>query len=294
MKESAICKNCGNILSSSNFEICDDCKKNHIFSKFLKNLIDFLGEAVFFEDNDLEKIGIDELDVNEYIWELFKLKLITLHNGKYFIKKNLTYEFIEKHYIDDCEDSNAYDPLKVKIADNPNYRKDILNLIENIEFINESDNVPFPQADDLNRLIFIGQQLLKKDLTKDEVKGINKVHNRIVDMYTRAGFYFEIFEEYNSQNNVYYKLSIKGKSIFELDEYNRNMGICHCILEHEIFYRIFNICLENEEIKLDSIIKIMNQYDLKLNSEVTLRRRAGCVSSWMHWIFKLMYPHKKF
>lgn len=32
----------------------------------------------------------------------------------------------------------------------------------------------------------------------------------------------------------------------------------------------------------------MLQYDLNLNSMVTIERRAGCISSWMHWIFNLM------
>ncbi len=34
MKDSSNCKNCGNVLSSDNFEICDECMKNHNFSKF--------------------------------------------------------------------------------------------------------------------------------------------------------------------------------------------------------------------------------------------------------------------
>ena len=306
MKKITTCKNCGkNILS--NVEICDDCKKNHNISKFLKKLIDFLGEDLSFDDTDFEKIGVEEHIAYEYIWELSKLNMISLHQSNYILNNDSVDEFIKHYYLGQNEDSDipsvikidgkdyeVYDPTKVKIANNSNYKKDIQNLVKNIEFIEESSNIPFPQADDLNRFIFICQHLLEKDLSKDEIKEINQIHNRIVNMYTRTGFYFGIFDEYKNKNNIYYKLTIKGKSIFELDEYNRNIGICHCILEHEIFYRIFNRCLKDKEIKSDSIIRIMNQYDLKLNSEVTLKRRAGCVSSWMHWIFKLMYPDKNF
>ncbi|WP_405316001.1 hypothetical protein [Methanobrevibacter sp.] len=304
MKEDIYCKNCGNALSSTTLEICDNCKKNHDLSVFLKNLIDFLDNKEFFVENDFEEMGIDEFTAYEYIWELSRLNLVNLYDDKYFINLDLINEFVDKHYLSQYDrslikinggDHEVYDPLKVKITNNPDfYRNDIISLVENIEFIEESPNIPFPQADDLNRLIFIGQHLLEKDLSKEEIKEINQVHDRIVNMYTRVGFYFGIFEEYKSKNSIYYKLTIKGKSIFELDEYNRNIGICHCILEHEIFYRIFNTCLEKNEIKSNSIVEIMGMYDLNLNSDVTLKRRAGCVSSWMHWIFKLMYSNKNF
>ena len=196
----------------------------------------------------------------------------------------------------DCSDINkkddgdfeVYDPSKVKIANNPNYRIDIMNLIGNIEFIEESLKIPFPQSDDLNRFIFIGRTLLKKDLSKEEIRLSNQIGNRIVNMYTSTGFYFHVFEKYKNDNKVYYKLSDKGRGIFELDEYQRNLNICKCILEHEILYRIFIDCLSNNSISKNNIVDIMLQYDLNLNSMVTIERRAGCISSWMHWIFNLM------
>lgn len=301
MKESVNCKNCGCILSSTNFEICDDCKKNHNISKFLKNLIDYLGDDVSFDDTDFDKIPIDEHIAYEYIWELSKFNIISLHQSNFFINKDLIDEFIKNHYLSqyddsdefpfiktDDEDYEIYDPLKVKIANNPNYGRDIMNLVENIEFIEESSKIPFPQSDDLNRFIFIGQTLLKKDLSKEDIKKLNHIGNRIVNFYISTGFYFHVIEKYKKDNKVYYKLSDKGRYIFELDEYQRNINICKCILEHEILYRIFMDCLSNNDISKNNIVDIMLQYDLNLNSMVTIKRRAGCISSWMHWIFNLI------
>jgi len=204
-------------------------------------------------------------------------------------------EFIVEDEIDqshiikiDGEDYEVYDPSDVKISNNSNYKRDVMNLIENIEFIEESSNIPFPQSDDLNRFIFIGQTLLKKDLNKEDIKKSNQIGNRIVNMYTSTGFYFHIFEKYKQDNKIYYKLSDKGRYIFELDEYKRNINICKCILEHEILYKIFIDCLSNNSISKDNIVNIMLQYDLNLKSMVTIKRRAQCISSWMHWIFRLM------
>ena len=270
--------------------------KNHNFSKFLKKLIDFLGNEEFFEDNDFERMGIDEFDGVEYIWNLSKLHLITLHDGKYFIKKDLINKFIKKHYIDEKPQKikigedyyPVYDPSKVKITNNSNYRRDILKLLENNIFIEELDNIPFPQSDDLNRFIYIGEILSKTDLNNENMKQLNQIGTRIVHFYISTGFYFHLFEKYKKDNKLYYKLSDKGRYIFELNEYDRNLNICKCILEHEILYKIFMDCFTNNNISKDNIVNIMLQYDLNLNSMVTIKRRAGCISSWMHWIFNLM------
>lgn len=296
MKESTVCKNCGGILPSNNFEICDECRKNHNLSKFLKKLIDFLEGEVSFEDNDFEKMGIDEFDGVEYIWDLSKLNLITLHEGKYFINKELIEEFIKKYHINEKphkikigdEYYDVYDPSKVKIANNPNYKRDVINLVEYIEFIEESSSIPFPQSDDLNRFIFIGKTLMKMDVNKENLKELNQIGSRIVSFYISTGFYFHLFEKYKKDKTIYYKLSDKGRYVFELNEYQRNLNICKCILEHEILYRIFMDCFKNKSISKNNIIDIMLQYDLNLNSMVTINRRAQCISSWMHWIFNLM------
>lgn len=188
----------------------------------------------------------------------------------------------------DGEYYEVYDPLKVKIVYTPNYQIDILDLLDNIEFIEESSNIPFPQSDDLNRFSYIGQILLKTDLNKENLKELNQIGNRIVSFYVSTGFYFHLFEKYKKDNKIYYKLSDKGRHIFELDEYQRNLNICKCILEHEILYKIFKDCLSNKSVSRNNIIDIMLQYDLNLNSMVTIKRRAQCISSWMHWIFNLM------
>lgn len=305
MDNNNCCKNCRNSLSSSIYEFCEDCRKNHNLSVFLKDLLDYLGNDVSFDENDFVRMGIDEFRGYEYLWDLSKLNLVNLYNGKYFIDKKLINDFIEQHFISQYCDSDdeslikigdeyyeVYDSSKVKITSNPNlYKRDILNLVKHVNFIEESPNIPFPQSDDLNRFIFIGQHLLKRDWTKEEIKQLNKIGNRIVNMYTSTGFYFQVFEKYKKDKTIFYKLSNKGKEIFSLDEYDRNLRICSCILEHEIFHRIFLLCFFKKKINKKDIVEIMLQYDLNMDSMVTIKRRAGCVSSWMHWIFRLMGIH---
>ena len=187
------------------------------------------------------------------------------------------------------DDLNVYDPLKFECNIlNRAYEKDILEMVKDISFIEENPKIPFPQSDDLNRFIFIGQCLLENDLSKEDIKQSNLIGNRIVNMYTSTGFYFHVFDKYKKDNKIYYKLSDKGKDIFESNEYDRNLKICKCIFEHEILYKIFMDSLVNENISKTNIVNIMLQYDLNLKSMVTIERRAQCISSWMHWIFRLM------
>ena len=296
MVEYKFCINCGEKILSSDEEIlCKSCSSNHNFSIFLKNFIDSLEGRLFFEDADFIRIGVNEYDINEYIWKLNQLNLIVFNNGKFSIKLDEINKFIDKYYISEFEKDSAepdfefYDKERFVVNNGrKNYKSDVLKIIKEINFIEEDPKIPFPQSDDLNRFIFLGQHLLEKDMSKSEIKQLNQVHERIVNMYTSTGLYFRVFEKYRKNNIIFYKLSDKGKRIFQLDEYNRNLNICRCIFEHEIFHRIFLICFLKNRINKNDIVEIMLQYDLNMDSMVTINRRAGCVSSWMHWIFRLM------
>lgn len=294
------CINCGRkVLSNDEVDLCENCISNHNFSIFLKNFIDSLEDKLFFEDSDFIRIGINESDINEYIWKLNQLNLIVFKNGKFFIKLDEINKFIDEYYIesysDDFEEDfnqsnfEFYDPKTFVInKDKKNYKSDILKIIKDINFIKEDPKIPFPQSDDLNRFIFLGEHLLENDMSKDEIKQLNQVHERIVNMYTSTGLYFRVFEKYRKNNTIFYNLSDKGKWIFQLDEYNRNLNICRCIFEHEVFHRIFLVCFLKKMINKNDIVEIMLQYDLNMDSMVTIKRRASCVSSWMHWVFRLM------
>lgn len=288
------CIKCGTEILDEGSNLCEECRLNHNFSIFLKNLVDSLDGRLFFEDNDFIRIGINEWDINRHIWKLNELNLIIFNEGKFYIKLDEINNFIEKNYVglNDFGSSNlivVYDPKKFILnKEGKNYRSDVLKLVRNVNFIEEDPKIPFPQSDDLNRFIFIGQHLLEKDLSKEDIRYSNQIGNRIVNMYTSTGFYFHLFEKYKKDKQIFYKLSDKGKQIFSLEEYDRNLNICKCILEHEIFHRIFLMCFFKKRINKNDIIRIMLQYDLNMDSMVTIKRRASCVSSWMHWIFRLM------
>ena len=291
MRDYKFCINCGNKILDGEKILCENCSSNHNFSIFLKNLLDSLDGRLFFEDADFIRIGINEWDINEYIWKLNELNLIIFNEGKFYIKLDEINKCIDDNYVDlnDFGKTEVYDPNEFILnGERKNYKTDVLKIVKNIKFIKENPKIPFPQSDDLNRFIFLGCHLLEKDLSKNQIKQLNQVHERIVNMYTSTGLYFQVFEKYRKNNEIFYKLSDKGKFIFELDEYNRNLKICQCILEHEIFYRIFLMCFFKRRINKKDIVEIMLQYDLNMGSMVTINRRASCVSSWMHWIFRLM------
>ena len=84
-------------------------------------------------------------------------------------------------------------------------------MVENIEFIEESSKIPFPQSDDLNRFIFIGRCLLKKDKSKEDIKESNQIGNRIVNFYISTGFYFHLFEKYKKDKTEVKKYNTSRK-----------------------------------------------------------------------------------
>ena len=281
MVDKNYCNICGIEVNSLNKDLCKDCQDKSNLALILKKLLKILDGRIQFNEKDFKEIGIYEWEFNEILLKLLELNLVKVNNQSLSIKNiDLLNKFIDKYRIDsnlDVYNSETF----VLNKNNDSYKQDILNIANNIDFIEEDPS-------NLNRFIFICQHLMEKDLSKKEFKEINQVHDRIVYMYMGMGLYFKIFEKYKSDDQIFVKLNIKGKAIFELDEYYRNIGICHCILEHKIFHEVFMDCFNKQDINIDSIVEIMHNYDLNLNSEVTIRRRAQCVSSWMHWMFKLM------
>lgn len=116
-------------------------------------------------------------------------------------------------------------------------KNEIIKILNEVTFI-EEPKVPFPQADTFTRIICICEHLLNGDMSANEITDLNKFTKRQKDYYTNAGIYLSLIEKYKNGNKVFYKLSDKGKFIFKLDEYYRDLELCKCFFEHTIFHHV--------------------------------------------------------
>ena len=163
-------------------------------------------------------------------------------------------------------------------------KQDIVDILDQVHFV-EEPKVPFPQADTFTRIICICEHLLNGDMSGDEIVELNKFTKRQKDYYANAGIYLSLIEKYKKENKIFYKLSDRGRCIFELDEYKRDLELCRCLFEHTVFHNVFSVYLINEGIDLDEIVEIMHNHALyNINNPQIYRRRGKTVLSWIRWV----------
>lgn len=163
-------------------------------------------------------------------------------------------------------------------------KRDIVDILNNVHFV-EEPKVPFPQADTFTRIICICEHLLMRNMSANDIIELNKFTSRQKDYYTNAAIYLSLIVKYKEGNKVFYKLSNRGKHIFELGEYERDLELCKCLFEHTVFHHVFSVYLVNNEIDLDEIIEIMHDHPLyNINNAQIYRRRGKTVLSWIRWV----------
>ena len=161
---------------------------------------------------------------------------------------------------------------------------DVKQILDSITIVNEPD-LPFPQADSFDELITISEGLFQNIMYKEQIMRIYDLQPRKYNFYIAAGEYLGLFEK--SKNDIF--LSTKGLKIFMKGEKEKNLSLVHLILEHKPFYDVFKMYLENDKIPyVNEIFEILKENKIyNISSDVTLKRRATTVRSWIKWIVNL-------
>ena len=112
------------------------------------------------------------------------------------------------------------------------------------------------------------------------------INPRQYSFYISAGMYLGLI---NNEISKQRSLNQIGLGIFSLDIKERNLAIVKLILQHKPFHDVFRFYLDNERIPTsDEIFEILKGNKIyNVNSDVTLKRRATSVRSWIKWIVNL-------
>lgn len=173
----------------------------------------------------------------------------------------------------------AYKDTKVTIDDNMEVYK-----------------TPFVQADSFERIISLIDCLKEEDMSSDKIADIMQFDIRQSGYYFNAGKYLGIFEKYDgeefdeetSQWNKVRKIRLtkKGLEIAKMNYKPRQLELVKLILKHKIFNELFFETHSTDKLpKKNDIEYLMRKYNVC--DEGQINRRAGSVSSWLKWIFKL-------
>ena len=167
---------------------------------------------------------------------------------------------------------------------------DIQDILSSVSVVKEPE-IPFPQANSMERVINLIELLKEKSLSKSEITSIYSFDERQTNYYADAGRYLGFIEKVRGENNeIVFKLSQKGLSLMRLPYKEKQLEIVSCILSHRVFCDILNLWFRTGEIpNRDSVVRIMKQSNLyNVDSETTYLRRASTVIGWVNWILELI------
>ena len=167
---------------------------------------------------------------------------------------------------------------------------DIQDVFKSIQLVDEPNDIPFPQADDFERVINLCELLNEhQQLTRNEVTDNYAFNVRQTNYYVDAARYLGLVEKNRSDGDVAYRLSSHGLRVLRMPYRQRQLELCKGILQHRVFYLTFQQTQQVGVVPRKQ--QIMENLEISTSdkmSETTLGRRSSTVRGWVEWIFKLI------
>jgi hypothetical protein len=154
----------------------------------------------------------------------------------------------------------------------------------------QEPQVPFPQADNFERVINICELLNEQELNRNNITKQYAFDARQTNYYTDAARYLGLLEKRNVYGTPVYRLSEKGRKILRLNYKQRQVAYCALILSHKVFRDVLQKCRKKGNMPItDDIIRIMKTSNLyHVKSDSTFERRSSTVKGWLNWILGLV------
>ena len=202
----------------------------------------------------------------------------------------IKHDNIFNFFVYSFENENDYNSIKLKdikryILDepyNPIEVSDIMNIMDDIKFVKESNDVPFPQANTFNIVLDLLEQLNGHDMTPEDITNFLEYDPRQTNYYIDAAKYLGFVTK-----DKKYILTEYGKSIMKMNHKDRTLEIVKSILSHKPFYLAMQQQLENFDFNIDEIAKAIDECRDEINKESTAKRRTSTVTAWIKWILEV-------
>lgn len=200
-------------------------------------------------------------------------------------------------YLFEYEFKDPYVYNSLRLVKQKNYSvEDMKITLEDLKDVlhrsvqREEPKVPFPQADNFDRVINLCELLYNRPLERDEVTQEYAFDVRQTNYYTDAGRYLGLIEKKTHARKPVYYLSQQGRYVMEQPYRGRQLELCGRILEHKVFRDILKIYLETGIMpERKNVIECMKSSGLyHVDGESTFYRRASTVNSWVSWMTKLI------
>lgn len=230
-----------------------------------------------YEDDD----GFTKYQMSGFSFEDFqKLKEKcdkAVNKGAFVIISNNATTKVMKLFEEDPKYKIFYDPNCFTSLRSINCKGDDRRTGSEVIFWGMNNSIPFPQANDINKVITLVQA--GDDIIEDKEKAkevINVGSPRQVSYYLSALQYLKYLGQDKKLTERALKLK-NSKSELVSDIYNQ-------LLEDKLFGKAYHDFKATGKVNIDKVTSDLKKENQRL-SESTLRRRASTIRAWVEWMY---------
>lgn len=206
---------------------------------------------------------------------------------------NGVYNFSEYRF-NDINDYNSLELVRRKnyliSSEEELTTSEIIYLIQNTKIVEEPNthDIPFPQADDLNKIIDLMNALYTSEsglLSLEDITLTNDFTMRQAHYYSRAALYLELVRIKGDEIH----LSLLGERMMHLSKKDRDIRLIKSIFKHEPFkVAMMHRLRARQNLSAREIAQVlMNNNLLRDYSPVTIERRSQTINSWIRTVLAM-------
>lgn len=226
-----------------------------------------------------------------YPYRVWKDRVTKPVKTVFFVFSNGVFELYQYNF----EDYRNYNSIHLEkqrkyMISTKIYMNDIDDILKNTKECVEN-NISFPQANDMLKIINLIELLFVEQMTKQDITSKYAFDERQTNYYTDAGRYLELIQkERDANGNILFHLTQKGRYIMKLGYKERLLAIATQILAHRVFRETLKLHLQTGEMPDKStIVSIMKKSSIyNVEKESTFDRRASTVIRWVEWIIDIV------
>lgn len=197
--------------------------------------------------------------------------------GAFVIISNNATTKVMKLFEEDPKYKIFYDPNCFASLRSINCKGDDRRTGSEVIFWGMNNSIPFPQANDINKVIALVQA--GDDIIEDKEKAKD-----VIDVGTprQVSYYLSALQylKYLGQNKKLTERALKlknSKSELVSDIYNQ-------LLKDKLFGKAYHDFKATGEVNIDKVTSDLKKENKRL-SESTLKRRASTIRSWVEWMY---------
>jgi hypothetical protein len=227
-----------------------------------------------------------------YPYRLWKSKIEKNVLPIFMFYSNDKYSF----FIYDFENEEDYNSIKLVKRKDYIFESDPISLNDIEKLLSKriiaEPQIPFPQADNFERIIDLLGLLVDADMSKIEITENYDFDKRQTDYYFNGGKYLGLLEQYTHETDgqVYIKLTPNGRKIMGLNHREKNLALADCILRHISFREVFKKYLEySKSPSRKEVAELIKDHNLfNVDADSTYYRRSQTILKWVDWIIELV------